>query len=167
MSFGSQTISNLIPKVREGELTEEHLMKVFQLFLHVNNAKVRKLLSHGLAEAFEQPRHSKLIAKDALKALAGMNGVKRGQADIELDCDQAIETIQVLQKSIGANVNHFKGLSLACIMFSAIYLCQHTEFSMREYASQLLQTLLTILKEQDAKGLFGRLEFHFVKHLLP
>ena len=73
-------------------------MKVFQLFLHVANPKVRKLLSHGLAEAFEQPRHSELIRKDALEALAGMNGVKRSTADIEVDCEQAIETIQVIQK---------------------------------------------------------------------
>lgn len=52
-------------------------------------------------------------------------------------------------------------------MFSTMYLCQHVEFSMREYASQLLQTLLSVLKEQEAQSLFNRLEFHFVKHLLP
>ena len=77
----------MIPKVSTGELTESHLMKVFQLFLHVNNAKVRKLLSHGLADAFEQPRHAALIRQDALRALAGMNGLKKSLADVELDCD--------------------------------------------------------------------------------
>ena len=96
-----------------------------------------------------------------------MNGLKRGHADLELDCDQAIETVQVVQKSLTANSLNFKGLDMACIMFSTIYLCQHQEFSMREYASQLLKSVLLALKDQGAKALFGRIEFHFVKHILP
>ena len=91
MSFGCTTISNLIPRVAEGELTQTHMMKVLQLFLNVNNIKIRKQLAQGLSTAFEE-RHGHFLSQKTLGVLVGMNSLKI-VADPVLDVDKSIETI--------------------------------------------------------------------------
>jgi len=49
--FGVNSITNLIPKVTQDQLTSKLLDKMFQLFLFVDNPKVRSQLATGLKQS--------------------------------------------------------------------------------------------------------------------
>jgi len=49
--FGVNSITNLIPKVTQDQLTSKLLDKMFQLFLFVDNPKVRSQLAAGLKQS--------------------------------------------------------------------------------------------------------------------
>ena len=72
-----------------------------------------------------------------------LNKLKRGLADLEIDCDSAIQALQVFE---------FKDLSFietGAIVYNLLLLCQHEEYSMREYALVSLQKALDWLTQLD------------------
>ena len=75
--------------------------------------------------------------------IAGLNKLKRGVADMELDCDNDILVIQKFNKQT------FKPMELSSIAYSIIYLCQHEEYSMREFAQHALDHILGQLNDNE------------------
>jgi len=84
LAFGAQSISNLIPKIKQGELKASLVDKIMQLFLIVKAVKVRNQLSMGLKTALGG---FGMISDTALTLICDLNKVRRGVADMEMDCD--------------------------------------------------------------------------------
>jgi len=51
LTFGAQSITNLIPKIKQGKLQSGLVQKIMRLFLVINTVKVRSQLSAGLLTA--------------------------------------------------------------------------------------------------------------------
>lgn len=139
--FGVNCIANLIPRVKPERLSLKLIDKIFQLFMHVENPKVRSQLAQGLQRALTG---SSLLGEECLAQICQLNKVKRGLADLELDCDKAIAAIQFIseQKILEKCACH----ELNLITYSIIFLCQHEEYSVREYASHFIDHILKLCK---------------------
>lgn len=62
-----------------------------RLFLVVKAVKVRRQLGEGLMAAIG---NSGMIPESTLALISELNKVRRGIADMELDCDRSIRAIQ-------------------------------------------------------------------------
>ena len=60
-----------------------------QLFMHVKNPRIRKLLAESVRDAFGKVQAEFLKGK-VMETVISLNKLKRGLADLELDCDSAI-----------------------------------------------------------------------------
>ena len=70
-----------------------------------------------------------------------MNRLKRGLADMELDIDMAIKAIQSFLER-----DDFSHIEISSMTYCIIFLMQHEEYSMREYALYGLNHILKLLK---------------------
>lgn len=76
----------IIDKVEN--IKAEMVDRILQLFLIVQEPRVRSQIAKGLEEKL-----SHHVSRPVLEMVSGLNKLKRGVADMELDCDNAIEVI--------------------------------------------------------------------------
>lgn len=81
---------------------------------------------------------------------------------MEVDCDRSIRAIQDFIQ--GGHSNSMTCLELSAVTYSVVYLCQHEEYSMREYAEHALNHIFTCLKtlKEDSTNLIKLLEQQLV-----
>lgn len=137
--FGTKSVTNLIPKVKKGDFKPELLDKIMQLFMVLNLKKAREQLSVGLCKAMSG-QHQSMIGAETLKLIVEMTKLKRGVADMELDCDNAIKAIKRFIEQETKEL--FSLLELSALTYCIVYLCQNEEFSVREYAEHALGFVL-------------------------
>mmetsp|Transcript_20805 Transcript_20805/g.32091 ORF Transcript_20805/g.32091 Transcript_20805/m.32091 type:complete len:203 (+) Transcript_20805:2057-2665(+) len=158
LTFGIKSLAKIIPKV--SNFDDNLLDKIFQLFLHIQNPRIRLRLGEALQSSLS------FIQTPVLEFVTGLNQIKRGLADMEQDCDKAIAA---LQDFMGDKFKgfEFKGLELNMMVYNILHLCKHEEFSLREYSLQAFTTFLALLKPKLAEPQSGRLldvvETHIVK----
>lgn len=91
--------------------------------------------------------------------------MKRGIADMEIDCDSAIQAIQTFIQ--GDRQSSMTSLEVCAVTCSVAYLCKHEEYSMREYAEHALNHIFGCLRtqkeDQGALNLVRLLERQFVE----
>jgi hypothetical protein len=91
--------------------------------------------------------------------------MKRGIADMEIDCDSAIQAIQTFIQ--GDRQSSMTSLEVCAVTCSVAYLCKHEEYSMREYAEHALNHIFGCLQaqkeDQGALNLVRLLERQFVE----
>ena len=88
LGAGAKCITNLIPKIEKAELPHSLVEKIFRLFMCVKGIRVRRQLAEGLQTALKG-----IINNKVLDLLTNLNQLKRGLADLELDCDKAISAL--------------------------------------------------------------------------
>jgi hypothetical protein len=76
-------------------------------------------------------------------SIKGLNTLKRGSADIELDADTAITEL----KSLTESASHLNFLDLCAIAYSVLYLLQNLEYSVREFAEHAYSYILKTLEK--------------------
>jgi len=79
-----------------------------------------------------------------------LNRIKRGVADLELDCDKAITAIQCLSEE--KILERCSTVDMKFIAYSIVFYCQHEEYSVREYATHFLEYVLKQSKKQLEKS---------------
>lgn len=89
------------------------------------------------------------MRKPVLDMVVELNRLKRGLADLEQDCDSAIKAIQAFIEH--ATVGQYQVFEMSAVAYSVTYLCQHEEYSMREYALHGLNHILKFLSESREK----------------
>ena len=62
------------------------MLEILQLFMHIKSPKVRAALATGIQSL-------ELMNSSILNILVGMNKLKRGLADMEIDIDSAIKSV--------------------------------------------------------------------------
>lgn len=73
------------------------LDKLFQLFLTLKSLKVRQTLSQGLYDSLQGEKMKEingLVREEVRTLIVNMNKIKRGLADVEIDYDLAIKSIE-------------------------------------------------------------------------
>lgn len=134
-----------------------------RLFLVVKAVKVRRQLGEGLMAAIG---NSGMIPESTLALISELNKVRRGIADMELDCDRSIRTIQDFIQEGPTKIKNrtMTCLEISAITYSIIYLCKHEEYSMREYAEHALNHIFSCLKTltEDSSSLVKLLEQQLV-----
>lgn len=171
LSYGARSITNLIPKVPEGQLSAALLDRILQLFLHILNPRIRQQLALGLQAAFaagtSKSSHHGFLSEGCLAQLVNLNKLKRGLADLELDCDSAISAIQSMTEDPSQLLQSFDVHQLAAIAYSTSYYCRHDEYSVREYAIHFLAYLLNHAKSRfsllELRNIFFQIEQQFVR----
>ena len=138
--------------------------QIMRIFLRVKSPKVRAKLSTGLASSLASVK-TEIIGKPALDLLVELNRLKRGLADLELDCEAAIRAIQAFSED--PSVDGKSMVEIGAATYSIVYLCQHEEYSMREHALLGLNRILGYLREsgpsQGAASLVEQIETQFVR----
>jgi hypothetical protein len=86
LNFGAKSMIGIIDKVEN--IKAEMVDRILQLFLIVQEPRVRSQIAKGLEEKL-----SHHVSRPVLEMVSGLNKLKRGVADMELDCDNAIEVI--------------------------------------------------------------------------
>jgi hypothetical protein len=89
LHFGVKSLANLMTKVPHVE--DSLLDKIFQMFLTLKSLRIRQSLAQGLTLTL-----TKRLAPEALNTIVSLTKLKRGAADLELDYDLCIKTMQVL-----------------------------------------------------------------------
>lgn len=121
-------------------------------------------MSAGLSSSLASIQPS-IIGKPALDVVVELNRLKRGLADLEQDCDSAIRAIQTFVDD--ATVNQYSVLEMSAVAYSITFLCQHEEYSMREYALHGLNRVLRYLREcplrEEVNALAEQLETQIVR----
>jgi hypothetical protein len=87
LHFGCKSLVNLLTKV---SYVEEALIdKILQMFLTLKSLRVRQSLALGLQSTLKL-----YISEKTLNVLVSLTKLRRGAADMELDYDLCIKTIQ-------------------------------------------------------------------------
>jgi len=138
--FGIKSITGLVRKIKD--LSPVLLDRIMQLFLAVNMKKAREQLANGFAEAMK----GRGMQDETLEMIKKLNKLKRGLADLELDCDSCIVAIKDF---LSVDNQELGFLDISGISYCIVYLCQHEEYSLREYAEHALNHLFKLLKTQN------------------
>ena len=93
-----------------------------------------------------------------LSMIVSMTKLKRGLADMELDIDSAIQGIQKFLES-----QDYQMIEIQSMTYCIVFLMQHEEYSMREYALHGLNHVLLCLKGKESKRLVEQIETQIVK----
>tara|TARA_B110000285_G_C15121263_1_gene617288 strand:- start:729 stop:1079 length:351 start_codon:yes stop_codon:yes gene_type:complete len=100
-----------------------------------------------------------------LDLLVELNRLKRGLADLELDCEAAIRALQTFSED--PSVSEKSLLEISAAAYCIAYLCQHEEYSMREHALLGLNRVLEYLRgagrSKEAAGLVEQIETQLVR----
>jgi hypothetical protein len=126
-----------VPKLPQ-RVEDSLMLEILQLFMHLNSPKVREALGNGV-------KALGLMDATILQIMADMNKLKRGLADMELDIDCAITAIKTLMGR-----EDYSMMELSSIIYCVVYLMQHEEYSMREYAHHGLNHVLKCLVGKDS-----------------
>jgi hypothetical protein len=127
------------------------MFEILQLFMYVKSPKVRAALAQGIQSLG-------LMNASTLQMIVGMNKLKRGLADMELDIDQAIKAIQTFLEN-----ESYSLIEKFSITYCVVFLMQHEEYSMREYAHHGLNHVLKCMKGEDSTKLVEQVETQIVK----
>lgn len=133
LHFGCKSLAKLIPKVQS--LDDKLIDRIFQLFLSLKSIRIRQSLSLGL-----QGSLGNYLKAEALDIICNLNKLKRGAADLELDYDSVIKTIQSLIEN--DTINSLKSLELQAITYSVAHLLENEEFSVRDFANHFIKQML-------------------------
>ena len=126
--------------------------------MHIRNPRIRRLLAEGLQKAVEsQPHIIAMVSSDSLSIIVKLNKLKRGLADLELDCDTTIQTLQVI---LDQNFDDRTLLEISALTYNILFLVNHDEFSVREYSLYAFKKVLDSLeqKKESVKGLLSQME---------
>jgi len=106
-----------------------------------------------------------MVSVEALTLIRDLNKMKRGIADMEIDCDSSIQAIQDFIQ--GDRQSSMTSLEVSAVTCSVAYLCKHEEYSMREYAEHALNHIFGCLRaqkeDQGTLSLVRLLEGQFVE----
>lgn len=109
--------------------------KILQLFLNLKNIRIRNTLAVGLKDSLK----GNILKSDVLEVIVNLNKLKRGAADLELDYDLIIKTIESLMSN---DLSTWNRLELQGVSYSILYLISSEEFSVRDYAAHFVKNVL-------------------------
>lgn len=89
------------------------------------------------------------IKTDTIEAICNLNKIKKGLADVELDYDLIIKTIETINNEV--TLNKMSNIELRSISYSIIFLLSSEEFSVRDYSCNFLKNLFTHISELVTK----------------
>lgn len=91
LQFGVSSLASIIDKLPNEALTQTALIdKLFQLFLLLRSLRIRNTLAQNLQSC----KLNTVVKPDVLQIINDLNRLKRGAADLELDYDCVIKTIE-------------------------------------------------------------------------
>ena len=94
-----------------------------------------------------------MMDDEILEMVVSMTKLKRGLADMELDIDSAIRAIQSFLER-----QDYEMIEIQAITYCIVYLMQHEEYSMREYALYGLNHTFLCLKGKNPRRLVEQIE---------
>lgn len=110
------------------------------MFMSLKSLKIRNTLSSGLIECLDGKIEGDTVKKEVREVVGELNKLKRGLADMELDYDRIIKTIQQL---LEVSLDKFTQNELHVMTYPILFLLQSEEFSVRDYASHFLKHLFS------------------------
>jgi len=117
LHFGCKSVTNLITKLPAVE--DKLVDKIFQLFLSLKSLRIRNSLSIGLQSSLTTRGK---INPDVLDIVCNLNKLRRGAADLELDYDSVIKTIQQLIEAQDVLEGILSNIELQAISYSVMFL---------------------------------------------
>ena len=101
----------------------------------MKNIRIRNTLAVGLKDSLK----GNILKSDVLEVIVNLNKLKRGAADLELDYDLIIKTIESLMSN---DLSTWNRLELQGVSYSILYLISSEEFSVRDYAAHFVKNVL-------------------------
>ena len=138
LHFGSKSVTNLIVKVPA--INEQLIDRIYQMFLSLKSIRIRASFSAGLQTSLEKKQT--LVKPEVLQTITSLNKLKRGAADMELDYDLVIKTIQGLIEQQDQFSQSLTNLELQAVSYNIIYLLLNEEFSVRDFANHFIKSVL-------------------------
>jgi hypothetical protein len=138
LHFGCKSVTNLITKVPS--VSDALLDKIYLMFLSLRSLRIRASFSANLQVALENKQ--KVIKPEVLITIANLNKLRRGAADMELDYDLVIKTIQNLIESEQAFSESLSSIELQALSYTIMHLLLNEEFSVRDFANHFVKSVL-------------------------
>ena len=122
--------------------------------------RIRTALAQGLQSSLPNK-----LKPEILETICNLNKLKRGAADLELDYDTVIKTIQGLLESKDVLSQTLTPLELQAVSYQVFHLIQSEEFSVRDFACHFIKELLLSPSSPPNTYLLGILEQIFLKNV--
>lgn len=101
----------------------------------MKNLKVRETLCFALLD-----NASKIdcVREEVMQSILNLNKIKRGLADVEIDYDLAIKTIEQIERT---GLYKLSAFELKTFTYSILFHLQSPEFSLRDYCSHFMKQI--------------------------
>ncbi|TNV87999.1 hypothetical protein FGO68_gene14880 [Halteria grandinella] len=157
LQFGVSSLASIFDKLPTVALTQTALIdKLFQLFLLLRSLRIR----NTLAQSLQTCKLNTVVKPDVLQIVSDLNRLKRGAADLELDYDCVIKTIERTIEGQGQLEATLTEVELQAITYSIVHLMQSEEFSVRDFACHYVKQVLLdrCFKTKPSLQLLGVIE---------